>query len=326
MANNKQLVEFGMIPAASSLTGFVLAVLLSLLMVQAGNSSDHSLKLSNAHADKLQQQLNIKLSQIVLQSSRMANSVQLAQIVSDMDLSSRFFEEANLTAVIPHAIRVRIFGLREAVVDRDEIPPFSFTSLDLVNRAEQGEIVNPEAINNNGRWIISIATPIRGPSEERVRGTLFIYLDMQSMMGGLEANVLGSLKLMQTVGSAAPVEISRVGSDGAADTSPIIRPLDNTKWAISFVPSIALISAGVGSLFGSLLAPILFLLISLAGVFVGITKGIKIIRADLGHLEHQIPSVASGSFEADDQTSMNNIKDICSRYSKTLTSNNWHQA
>ena len=60
-------------------------------------------------------------------------------------------------------------------------PPFTFTSKDLVNRAELGEATFPEAINTNGRWVIGLAAPIKLPSSTAVQGTLFVYLDVTAL-------------------------------------------------------------------------------------------------------------------------------------------------
>ncbi len=296
MSRNNQLISFGMVPLASIAGGFLLAVILTLFVAKSGTDADHRLSLINAKADNLVQQLDIKLSQIVLHTNRISNSDQLAQIVADKDPASRSYEEANLDKLIPYSIRVRIFALGEAEIDRDAIPPFSFTSLDLVNQAEVGEAVNAEAIKSNGRWVVSLATSIRRPSSDDVRGTLFVYLDMQALVGGLDGNIDGELKLFQTVGNTDPTEIAAIGSGVGQDSSPVQRSLTNPNWTIQYTPSTAYLENEVGSAFTFLLPVILFLLISLAGVFIGVTRIIKLLDADLSHLGHQIASVASGRF------------------------------
>ncbi len=296
MSKNNQLINFGIVPLASIGSGFLLAVILTVFVAQSGTDTDHQRSLVSEKADSLAQQLNIKLSQIILQTNRISNSNQLVQIVADTDPASRSYEEANLDKLIPYSVRVRIFGLNEAEIDRDAIPPFSFTSLDLVNQAEIGEAVNPEAIKSNGRWILSMATSIRRPSSVDVHGTLFVYLDMQALIGGLTENVDGELKIFQTVGSADPTEIATIGSGGDVETPPLARSLANPNWTIQYTPSTAFLENEVGSTFAFLLPSILFLLIVLAGTFVGLTRILKLLDADLSHLGHQIASVASGKF------------------------------
>lgn len=299
MADKSGAPNFGSIPVASVVTGFILAVLLSLFLVKAGTTSDHQEEVFNIRADNLQQQLNIKLQQIKLQLSRIATSVELAQVITDE--SARSIQETSLTNMIPYAIRVRLFGPGEAEVDRDTIPPFSFTSLDLVNRAESGGDVDPEAINTSGRWIVSIATPIKIPSDDQVRGTLFVYLDIQALADHVKENVDGELKLMQSVGTAKSTEILTMGAGKSPDAIAMERSLDNPNWTLVYTPSQEMQDQSIESFIIFLIPSIVFVLVALVGVFIGITRTSKLLESDLSHLDHQIASVASGLFAPSDK-------------------------
>lgn len=308
MASKKRAPNFGAIPMASVLAGFFLAVLLSLFVVHAGSTNDQQEALSNLHADSLQQQLNSKLAQIKQLLTKIATSARLVNIVADD--SARSSEEIALTGMIPYAIAVRLFALGKAEINRNAVPPFSFTSLDLVNHAENGDKVNAEAINTNGRWIISIATPIRIPSGDRVRGTLFVYLDIQALADQLKENVDGELKLMQLVGTSKPTEILVMGSGKSPDAMEVRRSLNNPNWTLVYTPSQRLQDRAGGSFIIFLIPSIAFLLIALGGVFVGITRNSKLLESDLSHLDHQIASVASGLFAPSDKYNISAFREV----------------
>ena len=308
MVNKKGTPNFGSIPIASVLTGFILAVLLSLFVVHAGSTRQHREAVSKLHADSLQQQLNIKLAQIKLLLSRMATSTRLAGIVADESSSS--MEETLLTSMIPYAIKVRLFAPGKAEIDRSASPPFSFTSLDLVNRAENGDDVNAEAINIKGRWIVSIATPIRIPSDDQVRGTLFVYLDIQALAEQVNENIEGELKLMQLVGTAKPTEILVMGTGKSPGGIEVKRALDNPNWSLIYTPSQGVQDQAVGSFIFFLIPSLVFVLIALGGVLVGISRNSKLLRSDLSHLDHQIASVASGLFSPSDKYVISAFREV----------------
>jgi len=300
VAQKNQLTQFGLIPLASILIGFIIAVAISLLVLQPVTTSRHGLSLSNAYADSLQQRLDINLARIILLSSRVSNSSQLAQLMADNDTAKISTQESELAAIIPHAMKVRLFRLEEAEVDRHATPIFSYTSLDLVNKAESGAAANPEAINSDGQWIVNVVTPIRSSPDEQIAGTLFVYLKLESLLTGIRGDIEGELKLVQTVGSTTPVDILLIDAGKAQGVSPLQRDLNNPNWTLHFTPSDKFLGAGVATWIEFLYAPMAFLLVAFLGVYLGIARGLKILKTDISHLDHQIASVASGRFEPSD--------------------------
>lgn len=308
MAKKSEVSKFALVPYACVGAGFLLAVVTSLFVVQLTATSDHRQALINSKADSLQQQIDSRLLQISSQLSAMATSAHLAKVVAISDSSLKTLEESALKAMIPHAIRVRVFSLGGAEVDRNTTPAFSFTSLDLVNRAESG-LVNFEAINSNGKWIISVAAPIRIPAEDQILGTLFVYLDSRVLTGTITTNVDGELKLLQTAGSATK-DIFVIGEGASPDEAAVERPLSNPIWTLSYTPSATLSESTVGSLLIFLLPPVIFLVLALAGVFIGITRIVKTLRTDLSHLDHQIASVAAGHYEPSVKYQLGGFKEV----------------
>ncbi|MDA1300721.1 MAG: hypothetical protein O2868_11655 [Proteobacteria bacterium] len=220
-----ELTTFGTIAFAGLAGGTVVAILIAIFVMNSAINSDHIKAMINSNADSYQQQMNIRVGQLVSQLTNLAENPRLVQTLSTNDAAAKAVEETALTAQIPDAVRVRIFGLNEAEVDRSAIPPFSFTSLDLVNRVEADETVYPEAINANGRWIMSVATPVR--NNQRIIGTLFVYLEMTALTRMIENHVRGEILLQQKVGSATEQNILATGGSKVTGYPATVRDLDN---------------------------------------------------------------------------------------------------
>lgn len=173
MNNRSELIVFSKTQFIFVAAGFVLCTLASVFFLQAAINSDNQAHFGNVAANNLQLVVNQRQDQLLAQANRVATSIRLRDLVSDGDVTQRALEEARLRETIPHAVKVRLIRLKEATLEREAIPPFTFTSLDLVNRVETGENVLPEAVNANGRWLIRVAAPIKSPSDRRVRGTFW---------------------------------------------------------------------------------------------------------------------------------------------------------
>ncbi len=284
-------------PLAGVLAGFVVAALVSVFVLGLGVNQQHRETLANQAADAIKFQIEQRESQLLDQMGTAATSILLTQLVSeDSDETARQLEESRLRELIPHAIRVRLIPLGTARVDRNASPPFSFTSKDLVNRVERGEPVHSEAINTDGTWVLSLAAPIRTPSDETVRGTLFVYLNMAALSEGLSEMTNGKVMLLQRFGNNDPNSILAIG-DGGPDADTFIRTLSNPNWQVQYLPSGKISDASVGSLVELLLPVVAFLLIALSMVIVGYRGLLAKVKDDAAHLSNQMAGVISGDYK-----------------------------
>ncbi len=288
-----ELTVLGTIAFAGLATGTVLAILVSVFVISSAINKDHIEAMISSNADSYQQQLNIRVEQLVSQLTNLAENPRLVQTVVENDATARSLEENALAAQIPDAVRVRIFGSNEAEVDRSAIPPFSFTSLDLVNRVEAGEVVYPEAINANGRWILSVATPIK--NNERVIGTLFVYLETTSLTRTIENHVRGEIILQQKVGTASEQNVLASGGNKITGYPVTTRDLTNPNWKILYTPSAAVTSSSVAGVLLMLVPILLVFFIGIAGVVVGTRRCINLIRQDLDTVNILLRDAAAGA-------------------------------
>lgn len=294
----KELLGYGLVPLGSIIVAFLIATLVSLFLLQTTISGAHRDALADQAADALQFQINQREGQLLRQAQTAATSIQLTQLVTGDDETARSLEETRLRELIPHAIRIRLFPIGSAAVDRTANPPFSFTSLDMVNKIENGLAVSPEAINANGSWILSVAAPIRSPSEPTVSGTLFVYLEMSALSSGLDADVPGAVRLVQTFANLAPNDILQFGT-GESD-QVVVRTLNNSNWQIYYTPDKTIADATLGSAALYLTPVLAFLIIAAGGVAFGLFGIMEKLKADALSLADQMSDVSSGTYQASD--------------------------
>jgi phosphomannomutase/phosphoglucomutase len=302
-----QLLTFGTIPIASILAGFVVAAIFSIFVLQGDINSTLKEKLIAQAADNLQIRIDQNQTQLIRQTNSMATSIRLTELVENGDFASRSLEEARLREMIPNAIRVRLFKVGDAKVERDALPPFSYTSLDMVNRVEQGEYVFLEAIFADGRWVVSLASPIKNPSDTIIHGTLFVYLDITAFSDQL-SELDGKVKLIQSFANTEPVEFLNAGSGD--ETIVIKRNLKNANWSIEFNPSASLVNASVGNLVNFLLPIFIASLLAALGSIFGLRQLITSIGSDTHQLHTQMSDAINGNFRASTTYQLTEFADL----------------
>ncbi len=291
-----EILTFGVVPLGGIVGAFVVASIVSMLLLGFTINGEHRERLAAQAAKSVKFQLDQRESTLLTQMQGAATSILLTQLVTNDDDTARRLEESRLRELIPSAIKVKLIPLGTAQVDRNSNPPFSFTSKDLVNRVEAGNAVHAEAIDAGGNWVLSVAAPIRTPSEETVRGTLFVYLDMASLSSGLGELVDGQLKLLQAFGNSDSRAILDIGSSTSSEDT-IELELNNPNWSISFYPSEEIAGAAVGSLFDFLLPELVFLLLALGATFVGLKNLLAQVKDDADTMANQITDVIKGEYE-----------------------------
>ncbi|NIQ97721.1 MAG: hypothetical protein GWN87_28780, partial [Desulfuromonadales bacterium] len=247
-------------------------------------------------ADEIRYRIDLQQAELIKQLNGIAGSEQLIEIVQSDDPLAKSMEEERLRSVIADAIEVRLFGPGEAEVDRNASPPFTYTSLDLVNRAEAGLEVYPEAVNPGDHWILSIATPLSPPGDDGVYGTLFVYLDMNALSDGLTDELEGELRLSQTFANAPSYEILSAGHGATPNAAPVVRDLINPNWQVEFFPASRITSATAGDPLHFTMPLVIFFVLALAGTFAGLLRIRRAIDSDATRLSHQITDAINKDF------------------------------
>lgn len=242
---------------------FIVAILLSMFVVQSSLNAAYRQQMIDSAADVLQLRINLQQQALLAQTQALGNSIRLSELLADADTAALAREENRIRETIPNALQVRLIRRGEAKVDRDSEPPFTFASLDLAKRTEAGEPTYPEAIQYKDRWLLSIAAPVKRPAEAASAGTLFIYVEMNAISNSLDGQIAGGLALLQTFDRSPTSTVLSLGTTGSA--AVVARPLANPYWQINFYPDNTLTDAAPAGLLLYLLPALAGLGIALAG-------------------------------------------------------------
>ncbi|MFT5211381.1 MAG: phosphomannomutase/phosphoglucomutase [Flavobacterium sp.] len=288
------ILKISIIPLSAIVLGFFVAAILNLSMLRSSVNNDYQVQRTNYSADNLKLRLDQSQQNLIRQAQSMAASIQLSELVTSGDSAARSLEESRLREMIPYARSVRLFKVGEATPNPEIFPPFTFQSMDMVNRAEQGITVYPEAINADGLWIVALAAPIRTPSNKTIFGTLFIYYDINIFGESLTESIAGKLRLIQTFPNTPETEILKAGQSN--DTSSTKRELANPNWHINFSPSDALINSEIGGGGVYLIPSFVSFIITIVGVLFGLQKILIDLKSDTRHIINQIADIPNDQF------------------------------
>ena len=177
-------------------------------------------------------------------------------------------------------------------IDTQGSLPVSFTTLDMLNKAAQGEDALPEARKVGERWMLYSAAPVRATPTVPVSGTLLFAFDPQRLVNALPPmpEAMGRVRLIQQFGSGPEqVFLDRGQSAGGKPQS-----LDTgfASWKLEFSAGPALNSA----------SPWLFLtlaaLVALAGALLGLYLNERALQrricADVRQLDQLLEELSSG--------------------------------
>lgn len=296
MANQQSSLNvFGLIPAIAVAAGAVVALALSVLVLQSQVNAGHREAVGQQIANEIAQQINMKEAQIKSQLSKIATSSFTITAISGSN-TDIIEAEATIGSLITFAERVRLIPNGSAKTDQG-FPPFNFTALDLVKRSEAGELPPPEAISaqpqlEGDKWII-VATPVQTRDGSSI-GTLFVYLNTQSLSAGLTESASGEVRILQTVGTA-PKPIAMIGSNEG--NSLYEAALNNPSWSMQYSPSNQIADNTPMGILLYLLPALAMLVISLAGVVFGSNQAGSKLKANLSTLGLQISRVADGGLD-----------------------------
>jgi phosphomannomutase/phosphoglucomutase len=146
---------------------------------------------------------------------------------------------SSLKAAYHDAIAMRLFTLDRVDRINREAEPLSFTELDMLNRAEQNNIVPPELVTG-GESKILLIRPITDKENNEVIGTLLLSIPSAGLFKriaqvGLESGHTELLRQAVT----KPISLYKTSTLNSTPSSDIA--VTNTVWLVRFYPSAALI-------------------------------------------------------------------------------------
>ncbi|WPX27838.1 MULTISPECIES: phosphomannomutase/phosphoglucomutase [unclassified Pseudomonas] len=185
--------------------------------------------------------------------------------------------------------RLNHIGLTE--VNAQGPVPVSFATLDMLNKAAQGQIPSPEARKIGDRWLVYSAAPLRANPTAPVIGTLLLAFDLQRVLDALPllpAGV-GEVKVTQQFGSSpAQVLLLRGQASGLAQTFDT----GQANWKLEFSPGPALNSGTPWLVMG--LAVLLAFVGAVFGLFLNERVLQRRISADARQLDQLLQELSGG--------------------------------
>ncbi len=183
----------------------------------------------------------------------------------------------------------------QAVQDSNRTAPMNFAALDMLRRAESGQIPAPEAYKVGQRWLVYSAAPLRLNEQEAPEGTLLLVVDLQRLLRALPAMSadIGQLQLVQQFGSA-PAQVLELRGQADNDSPAQSLSSGNPNWKLSFTPGTALNQL----IFPPellLVAGLLALVGALVGLYLTQSGLLHRLRADVGQLTQLVSELTSGN-------------------------------
>ena len=257
LAGRVRILSPGLIPA-------LLGLLIATLLVWFALLSDpqQQARLAQAWGASQASAVNLALRQLNADTRAAASDAQLTTTLQASDPAAlRTAQQAldNRDGLL--GARLNPAGMAD--VDAQGPLPVSYATLDMLNKAGQGQQVPPEARKLGERWVILTAAPVRVAADQPIGGTLLLAFDMQRVLGALPPlpEDVGKVVLSQQFGAGpAQVFLER----GQADGKSMLFDTGFPGWKVEFTPDRALQSS----------PPLIFLalagLVALAGVILGL--------------------------------------------------------
>ena len=249
-------------------------------------------ELSRAWGDSQSAALQQAVKQLSAQTLAAASNPQLVFALQSLNNDEVRAAERNL-GYWHGVVDAQLNARGQAVQDSNRAAPMNFAALDMLRRAEAGQIPAPEAYKIGQRWLVYSAAPLRLSENTPPEGTLLLVVDLQSLLGTLPvlAAEIGQLQLSQQFGNAPAQLLEQRGQ--AADVSPQSLVSGNPNWKLSFTPGTALTQL----IFPPqllLLAGLLALAGALLGLYLTQSELQHRLRADVAQLTQLVNELAAG--------------------------------
>jgi phosphomannomutase/phosphoglucomutase len=200
-----------------------------------------SQSLVDSQASLLDQALN----QLRLRLSNIALSKELLTALEQKDQTVITRYRLEVARAFPEVISARLIELGPlgiASLNQESRQLRNNIELDLLRHVSNGENVEPEAYQYDGKWLFSLAEPIKAADKEYASGALLITLDEQylrTLLGQLDSS-LGQTKLIQQFKSKQHT----IAFIGSADNNDLTASADTSisHWQIFFEPSAELVA------------------------------------------------------------------------------------
>lgn len=263
----------------------------ALVWLALFNHTQQQPRLSQAWGSSQASALGLALKQLNADTQAAALDGALVQTLQSNDPSSITHAE-NQLRYRDSVVGARLNHLGQTEVDAQGAVPVSFSTLDMLNKAAQGQIPSPEARKVGDRWLVYSAAPLRANPGEPIAGTLLLAFDLQRVLSALPVLPadIGQVKVTQQFG-ASPGQILLQRGQPAASSSQAF-DTGQTNWKLDFTPGSALESPMPWLLLA--LAVLVALVGAVLGLYLNDSALQRRISADARQLDQLLQELSGG--------------------------------
>ncbi|BAP42289.1 phosphomannomutase [Pseudomonas sp. StFLB209] len=248
----------GLIPAFAGLAAALVLITVGL----ASSPQQHDQQIQ-AWGNSQALAINLALRQIGADTQAAANNPALLQALQSHDEQARSAVQERLR-YWDGLIGARIDAKGLADIDTQSSLPVSYSTLDLLNKAIQGQAPVPEARKIGERWVIYSVAALRSDPSQPASGTLLLAFDPKRLLNAIPGipEDAGQVVLSQQFGNGPEQVFLQRGLAGAG--KPQVFETGYPGWRLEFTPGPALHNPIPWLLLG------LALLVALAGSVLGL--------------------------------------------------------
>jgi len=273
----------------SAVVGLIAASV--LLWLALFSQPQQQLQLSQAWGSGQASALGLALKQLSAETQAAALDGTLAQTLQSND-PALIARAENQLRYRDNVIGARLNRLGLTEVDAQGPVPVSFSTLDMLNKAAQGQNPSPEARKVGEHWLIYSAAPLRAGPGLPISGTLLLAFDLQRVLNALPVLPadIGQVRVTQQFG-ASPGQLLLQRGQATAGMAQVF-DTGQPNWKVDFTPGPALESS----------PPWLFLALAILAALAGIVLGLYLndsalqrrISADARQLDQLLQELSGG--------------------------------
>lgn len=291
----QSLFHSALLPVIGTLIVSVVVLLAYIGLYEKNQGLAEQQSRLDANAALIAQQFNHGLHLLEYGLAGLAAESELINAVAEHNAEQIKGLENRYAKRLPYQLGIRIIPAGTATLDRDSFPPITFTAIDNIQKAENGQLVPAEVQVVAAKNILYWTRPIQDDTKHTV-GTLLVFIDFAELMKeSMPAPAPDSLRqVIQKMGKETPktvfsqgdAQLSEQGTRSEQNTS-------NPQWSIL----VAQTPDSIGKqLMGLLVLPVLMLLAGIGVVFVTLRILENRLRADGAALLLHIEELKFGQY------------------------------